>query len=347
MGITTTAENETEDRSCVLIVEDDQFVRHTVSKNLQRAGFHPACVARGSEAIERVNRHPNIVLLLDYQLPDMTGKQVVERLLEANRRVPFIMMTAQGDERIAVDMMRLGARDYIVKDRDFANQIPQIVDRVIKQVTAERRHVEAEARLRESHRSLSSLVRNLPGMAYRCRHDSRRTMIFVSDGCTDLTGYRPSDIVGNNLISYTQLLHIDDRETVFSQIQAALAQKRSFQLTYRIRSAEGGEKWVWEKGSGLFSPEGKLKCIEGFMTDFTECKQAEDSFSQRAQEFDTPDVDLEMAAGTISALIGVRTSPSDEPRAGKTPRHKRRHHDPREDYRMLRQADLREASATI
>lgn len=347
MGITTTAENQTEDRSCVLIVEDDQFVSHTVSKNLQRAGFQPACVARGSEAIKRVRGHSDIVLLLDFQLPDMTGKQVVERLLEANHRVPFIMMTAPGDERIAVEMMRLGARDYIVKERGFANQVPQVVDRVIKQVAAERRHVEAEARLRESHRSLSSLVQNLPGMAYRGRHDSRRTMTFVSDGCTDLTGYRPSDIMGNNMISYMQLLHLDDREAVFSQVQAALAQKRSFQLTYRIRSAEGREKWVWEKGSGLFSPEGRLRCIEGFMTDFTECKQTEDSFSQRAQELDSPNVDLEMDAGTISASIGARTSPSDEPRAAKTPRHKRRHHDPREDYRMLRRADLREASATI
>ena len=133
----------------------------------------------------------------------------------------------------------------------------------------------AEEALIESQRRLATLLGNLPGMAYRCRQDDQRTMEFVSEGCQGLTGFNPSDLVANKVRAYADLIHPGDRPRLAEMVAHALAGQRSFEMVYRIRTASGDEKWVWEKGVGVFTPESKLLALEGFITDFTDQKRSE------------------------------------------------------------------------
>jgi len=278
-------QNDPEVGETIIIVEDDEGVSRLIKKNLERVGFKTDSAARGAEAIEKITGDTHALLLLDYQLPDMTGKQVVERLGEMQCLPPFIIMTGRGDERTAVEMMKLGARDYVVKDAGFIDVLPQVVKRAVKEVSSERKLAETEARLRESQRSLSTLMSNLPGMAYRCWDDADRTMTFVSEGCLELTGYQNSDLIGNEKIAYIQLVNPEDKETVLNNIRLALAEKCSFQVLYRIGTNRGEEKWVMEKGTGIFSTEGELQAVEGFVMDVTERKRAEEALQQSEEYF--------------------------------------------------------------
>lgn len=116
--------------------------------------------------------------------------------------------------------------------------------------------------------SLAALLDNLPGMAYRCRNDGPRTMEFVSDGALALTGYQAQDLVGNWKHSYSDIIHPDDRDQVQDAIRAAFQMDTSFhfQVTYRIRTATGEEKWVWEQGYGAPDPDGEVRTIDGLIT---------------------------------------------------------------------------------
>lgn len=143
--------------------------------------------------------------------------------------------------------------------------------------------VRAEQALRESQRTLSILMSNLPGMAYRCRNDREWTMEFVSDGCYDLTGYQPTDLIRNAKVSYAQLIHPEDREQVWNDVQAALKEDKPFRLVYRIITAGGERKWVWEQGRGVASPEGDVVALEGFITDITKRVQAEEALRQHVE----------------------------------------------------------------
>jgi len=138
--------------------------------------------------------------------------------------------------------------------------------------------------LHESHRMLTTLLSNLPGMVYRCRNDPSWTTQFVTEGCLDLTGYPAADFM-SAARAYADIIHPDDRERVWDEIQAALAARRRFQLVYRINTAHGEQKWVWEQGIGVFSAAGELICLEGFITDITERVQAEERMRESEARF--------------------------------------------------------------
>jgi diguanylate cyclase (GGDEF)-like protein/PAS domain S-box-containing protein len=134
-------------------------------------------------------------------------------------------------------------------------------------------HKQAEEALQESQRTLSTLMSNLPGMAYRCHNDPHWTMEFVSEGCFELTGYHPTDLIESQKICFGKIIYPGDREQVWNGVQAALRQKRPYELEYRITTANGDQKWVWEQGRGVFSAAGELIALEGFITDVTERKR--------------------------------------------------------------------------
>ena len=134
---------------------------------------------------------------------------------------------------------------------------------------------QAEAALKESERKLSKLMSHLPGMAYRSVHDEYRTMLFVSDGCAALTGYSPADLVGTDRFQFLSLIETDDRDRVMETIREALDQKGSFGLEYRIQTADGHSKWVWDEGLGIPGESGDNESVEGFISDITDHKQEE------------------------------------------------------------------------
>jgi two-component system, cell cycle sensor histidine kinase and response regulator CckA len=145
---------------------------------------------------------------------------------------------------------------------------------------------EAERCLRENQRRLATLLSNLPGMAYRCRNDTDWTMELVSDGCEALTGYSASDLVGAGVHTYNSLIHPDDRDRIWNEVQEALKRGLPFRLTYRIRTADGREKWVWEQGVGVYSGA-NLEALEGFITDITDRKDAEAKLKAQYERFQT------------------------------------------------------------
>ncbi len=124
-------------------------------------------------------------------------------------------------------------------------------------------------------RALDALLHNLTGMAYRCRNDRDWTPLFISSGVLELTGYPADRFFGPGAIRYVDLMHPDDRDEVVAAIDAALQARRTFQLRYRIRTAEGVEKWVSEEGRGVIDAAGGLELVEGFVANITELKRAE------------------------------------------------------------------------
>jgi len=153
----------------------------------------------------------------------------------------------------------------------------------------------AEGTLRESRRRLATLMANLPGMAYRCANDRDWTMEFVSKGCLALTGYTPPEIIKGKKVTLAALIHPDDVDEVWNQVQEAVKHKRPFQVQYRIRTKDGTEKWVWEQGCGVFAPDGELQALEGFIIDITEQRRAKQALDAQVAETEAARASAEAA----------------------------------------------------
>ncbi|MDD3146147.1 MAG: response regulator [Candidatus Riflebacteria bacterium] len=128
----------------VLIVDDDEGFRNLIMRTLAKLNIAACGVERGCEALELIASSAPELLLLDQKLYDMTGRTIVEKLSERGLHIPFIIMTGQGDERLAVDMMKLGAQDYLVKDTEFLDRIPGVLERVFRAIQTEKKLAETE-----------------------------------------------------------------------------------------------------------------------------------------------------------------------------------------------------------
>jgi signal transduction histidine kinase len=122
----------------VLIVEDDQGLAELIREQAEEAGFATVCVYSAAEALAWLTENTPLLAILDYTLPDRNAREfLVEMAARGLPRPPFIVSTGQGDERIAVEMMKLGARDYIVKDAVFLELLPAVLKRVAREINSE------------------------------------------------------------------------------------------------------------------------------------------------------------------------------------------------------------------
>jgi PAS domain S-box-containing protein len=133
--------------------------------------------------------------------------------------------------------------------------------------------------------SLTTILKNLPGMAYICRNDKNWSMEFISEGCYSLTGYKSNELIENQAVSYGNLIHKDDKEKVWEQVQESLKENKSFQLIYRITAKDKKEKWVWEQGHGIISENGNTGLVTGFITDITRQKLIEEALRNSESKF--------------------------------------------------------------
>src|SRR5665648_218509 len=127
--------------------------------------------------------------------------------------------------------------------------------------------------LAETKRMLQTLISNLNGMVYRCRSDRNRTMEYISGGCFGITGYHPNELVENDKLSYRDVIHEDDRERIWLEIQKSINNDKPFTLSYQIVTADKKVKWVKEQGVGIRNPEDDSIIIEGFIADATSEKR--------------------------------------------------------------------------
>lgn len=260
----------------ILIVDDDRAMRMLLRRVMEQEGYRVAEAADGASAVEAFRELRPQMVLLDGVMPVMDGFDACARLRNepTGATTPILMITSLDDNVSVNQAFSAGASDYITKPIHWA-VLRQRMRRLL-------RASHAEDGMRESQRRLATLLSNLPGMAYRRANDADWTMEFVSEGASDLTGFESDALVGNRSVPYAQLINPDDREVVHNDVQNALREQRAYQLTYRILCANGEEKWVWEQGRGVISPEGTLVALEGFITDVTERKLFEEQLSHQA-----------------------------------------------------------------
>jgi len=224
----------------VLIVEDDEGLNKLIQKSLRRSGFDCFGVTSGADAIESVKKNPNQALLIDQQLPDMNGTDLVRSLIEHTHDIIFVAMTGHGDEKIAVEMMKLGAKDYLIKGFDLTDILPMVFKRVFSELETEKKLVRAEEALQETNARHSSMMANIGDVIGIMGVDG--LMKYKSPNIERWFGWKPEDLVGTD---GWETIHPEEIERIQKEFYALLEKENaSTTVEYRYKCKDGTYTWI-------------------------------------------------------------------------------------------------------
>jgi len=180
----------------ILYMEDDPGLARLVQKRLKRAGYETDVAEDGKRGVAHYQDGEYDVLIVDQNMPVYSGLKVLEILGEAGDLPPTIMLTGTGSEETAVEAMKLGASDYVVKDAagGFLDLLPPVIERILKERRLVKERQQAEEALRESEARFRAVAQTaIDGII---SIDGRGRMTFWNSGAGTMFGYDEIDVLG-------------------------------------------------------------------------------------------------------------------------------------------------------
>lgn len=270
----TDAQTDQDPPLSILVAEDNVGLRRLIMKRLQREDFRVEAVENGEQAISRITAEPDVILLLDYKLPDMTGREVIERINQIGQKIPFIIITGHGDERTAVEMMKLGARDYLIKDHAFLEVLPEVMSHVSDQVKTEKKLHQVRRALQETEERFKVLFNSGTDAIFVRELDNGKPghFIEVNDIACQQLGYSRKQLLQMTM----EEIELGADENGQSHSQFMDKKHHLYETVFKTKS---GEEIPVENNSHLIDLDGK-KVILCISRDISQRKQLEHQLRQ-------------------------------------------------------------------
>lgn len=229
---------------------------------------------------------------LDYQLPGGDGMRVLQEARAAGISTPIVMLTGQGDEEVAVELMKAGASDYLAKSSVSPDRLEQALRRAVRVRRAEEQTERAEKALRLSEQRFRSLVEASAQAVWTLGPAGEAT---DNPQWTALTGQHASEMAGDG---WMDAIHADDVEPSREAWKTAIARGEPFEIEQRVRTREGSYMHMLARAVPVRDVDGSIREWVGTHTDITQRKRAVESrnrfYAAMSHELRTP----------INAILG-------------------------------------------
>jgi two-component system, NtrC family, response regulator AtoC len=171
----------------ILIIDDEPTLRESLQIALSGSGYEVKAARTGEEGLDLFEKEIPDLVLLDHWLPGINGDQVLQKIKEVNPEIPVIIMTAQGSVELAVQSMKMGAFDFLVKPFEL-DQIETLVQKGLERARLKREVEWLRAQYREKFRTggiigASPKMKQVLQMAEKLAQSSNTTVLI--EGETD------------------------------------------------------------------------------------------------------------------------------------------------------------------
>jgi PAS domain S-box-containing protein len=256
----------------LLLLDDDEVDRLHLKRALKSCGCNYTLTEceDASSILELAKSATFDCIFLDYLLPGENGLELLKRLREAEINTPVVIITSHGSESIAVDLMKSGASDYLIKNEINGHSLAQILRNIVKVNDAEREREKAEKALRTSEARLAEAqqIAKIGNWEYDIIKDS----INWSLEMYKIFGHSP-ETFAPTLHNFFDYVPEEDKSRIQDAFQKAL-QGESFNLDFQI-ATNSGIKYTNSQGYALMSRGNIPQKLVGILQDITERKLAE------------------------------------------------------------------------
>lgn len=261
-------------RARILYMDDDDGLGRLLQKRLKRMACMVDIAHDGAEGMAMFANGTYDVVITDYGMPVVDGLEVLQKLKDF---VPVIILTGQGDERIAVDAMKLGAADYVSKDvnGEYIEILPSIIDRVMERQQLIRDKQQTQAELLASEARYRAIVEDQTELICRFRRGGKLT--FGNAAFCRFFGIRQTDIVFQSLVT---ILSKKSFQYIKDIIKTLTPQSPVATSTQNIKMVDGQIRWLQWKSRAIFDDSGKLKEYQLVGRDITELKLTEEAWRE-------------------------------------------------------------------
>jgi len=262
----------------VLIVDDEPFISDLIARRIRKEAphFSIAVVESGTECLEYLNSNHVDCILSDYQMPGMDGMELLVALRLRGDTIPFIFITAQGNEELAREAFKNGAYDYFTKESGFAHfaRITNSVEQGVRRHKAEISKLKTEDALRRSEERMFKAQR----MAHvgNWELDIQNNRLYWSDEIYRIYGRDPESFVPT-FEAVGKAMHPDDLEPFLDAVKAMVARRIPLDMDYRLIRPDGTVRTVHTLGEATYDQEGRPVSEAGTLQDVTERKRTEES----------------------------------------------------------------------
>ncbi|RCK81204.1 MAG: PAS/PAC sensor hybrid histidine kinase [Candidatus Ozemobacter sibiricus] len=264
----------------VLQVEDSESDAALISRLLAKAGFEVQAerVETAAEMAEALRRQTWDLIIADYQLPSFDAPAALKLLQETGLDIPFIVVSGQMGEEIAVSMMKAGAADYLMKDR--LSRLAPAVERELREAETRReRRRMAEALAAEKERLLVTL-RSIGDGVITTDPEGRVTLL--NRVAEELTGWPLAEAVGRPLREVFPIFHEQTRQLLPDPVKRVLAAGSMVALADQalLVNRRGQELVVSDSGAPIRDASGAVIGVVLVFRDDSEKRRAEESLRQ-------------------------------------------------------------------
>ncbi|MFP4515417.1 MAG: PAS domain S-box protein [bacterium] len=265
----------------VLIVEDSKVDALIVVKELERGGFEPRYqrVESAPEMETALELQTWDVILADYMIPDFGGLEALKMVQARELDIPFIMISGKMGEEFAVEAMRAGVHDYIVKGN--LSRLTPAIRRELKEAETRRRRRKAEAALRESEERLKATFEQAAvGIAHL---DKAGKFLRINQKLADILGYSENELLSMDMRSIT---NPEDQDIDQEQINQILdGDLRTHSVEKRLYRKNRSEVWVNLTFSVVMETPGEPKYLISVIEDISRRKRSERALRESERKF--------------------------------------------------------------
>jgi PAS domain S-box-containing protein len=266
----------------VLVVDDRPADAEMAVAELERAGLRPSWtrVATRDEFLDGLTADLDLILS-DYKLPRFDAPTALALLRESGLAIPLIVVAGTTDEEVAVECMKLGASDYLLKDR-LARLGPAALQALELQSLALATH-RIETELEERERRFRRLVEQLPAAVYMWEAGTGGDCYYVSPAIESILGYAAEDWLADSQL-WTNCIHPEDRDRVVARELHSRTTGDDLRTEYRMFARDGAMVWIRDEAIMVRSEDGGLDHLQGVMYDVSLEKKVEASLRRSREE---------------------------------------------------------------